>query len=84
VLVILDEMREKSNKHFLDMFSVTAIMLNKNKEEIYFRRIAKRQTHRTIMCPLIALKSITSLIYFCHFLTIREYSFLIDFRNINL
>ncbi|XP_029342185.1 52 kDa repressor of the inhibitor of the protein kinase-like [Acyrthosiphon pisum] len=46
VLLILDEMRENCNKHFSGMFSVVAIMLNKNKEEIDFPRIAKRQTHR--------------------------------------
>ncbi|XP_022177201.1 52 kDa repressor of the inhibitor of the protein kinase-like [Myzus persicae] len=46
VLAILDEMRENNNKHFSDMFSVAAIMMNKNKEEIDFPRFANRQTQR--------------------------------------
>ncbi|KAL4084918.1 hypothetical protein QTP88_027785 [Uroleucon formosanum] len=32
VLAILDEMRENNNKHLSDMFSVAAIMMNKNKK----------------------------------------------------
>jgi hypothetical protein len=46
VLFILDKMRENSNKHFSSTFFVAAIMLNINKEEMYFPRISKRQTHR--------------------------------------
>ncbi|KAL4100912.1 hypothetical protein QTP88_020937 [Uroleucon formosanum] len=44
VLAILDKMRKNNNKHFSDMFSVAAIMMNKNKKEIDFPRFANRQT----------------------------------------
>lgn len=47
VLGVLDEMRENNKKHFSDMFSVAAIMLNKNKEEIDLPRFANKQTHRS-------------------------------------
>ncbi|KAL4090793.1 hypothetical protein QTP88_025568 [Uroleucon formosanum] len=36
VLAILDEMRENNNKPFSDMFSVAAIMMNKNKKRNRF------------------------------------------------
>uniref|UniRef100_A0A2S2QIH3 Repressor of the inhibitor of the protein kinase n=1 Tax=Sipha flava TaxID=143950 RepID=A0A2S2QIH3_9HEMI len=47
VLAVLDEMRENNKQHFSDLFSVVAIMLNKNKEDIVLPRIANKQTHRS-------------------------------------